>query len=325
MPPRKKLKDSHIDNADESTEIRVDALKIIIGLKNKEIETMKTEKEREMSDLKRQLEQANLDRHLVQQLREKVECPVCMEVPRTGPVPICPNGHVVCSKCRTRACPVCRVIMGAGHSLLAKTIIEKIEHKCRYAGCNMFISVDKIGEHDKSCVHRTVMCPYGRCNAQVNLTKLMDHIHFKCSRDGIASVVEVVNPPCVMTAKFTIPEQEKSAAFVAWPLKTYCFGDVKFGVFLEKQGGLYSFCFLMFSSETVCSQYRIDMAVHDYHQTKEQADVCFKFSGSPCSIDVDKKDYLYLGLVVNVKGMEQIFKKTQDNACMLSFTIKKRV
>lgn len=55
---------------------------------------------------------------LVAKLREMVECPVCLELPREGPVPVCPNGHVVCSPCLRRrrqiegelitSCPSCR-------------------------------------------------------------------------------------------------------------------------------------------------------------------------------------------------------------------------
>ena len=32
-------------------------------------------------------------------LRKLVECPVCLALPRKGPVPCCANGHVVCSPC----------------------------------------------------------------------------------------------------------------------------------------------------------------------------------------------------------------------------------
>ena len=32
-------------------------------------------------------------------LRKLVECPVCLALPRKGPVPCCANGHLVCSPC----------------------------------------------------------------------------------------------------------------------------------------------------------------------------------------------------------------------------------
>ena len=35
---------------------------------------------------------------LVEKLRDKVECPVCFGIPKKAPVPVCPNGHVVCER-----------------------------------------------------------------------------------------------------------------------------------------------------------------------------------------------------------------------------------
>ena len=32
-------------------------------------------------------------------LRKLIECPVCLALPRKGPVPCCANGHLVCSPC----------------------------------------------------------------------------------------------------------------------------------------------------------------------------------------------------------------------------------
>merc|ERR1719186_2401780 len=57
-------------------------------------------------------------KHLVDKLKDKIECPVCLEVPRASPVLACPNGHLVCKKCKTGSCPTCRVEMGNGRSLL---------------------------------------------------------------------------------------------------------------------------------------------------------------------------------------------------------------
>merc|ERR1719154_668903 len=60
-------------------------------------------------ELKAEVDKRN---QILNQMKDKVECPVCMEVPRSGPFPVCPNGHFVCSRCKSGACPTCRVAMG---------------------------------------------------------------------------------------------------------------------------------------------------------------------------------------------------------------------
>ena len=69
---------------------------------------------------------------LVSKLLEKVECPVCYEIPKDSPVAVCPNGHVVCRSCKREHCPSCRVRMGPGTSLLAVTVIQSIPHTCEF-------------------------------------------------------------------------------------------------------------------------------------------------------------------------------------------------
>ena len=72
---------------------------------------------------------------ILEQLKDKKECPVCLEIPRTGPVHVCPNGHFVCKTCKSASCPTCRAPMGTGKSLLAVTVIENIDDKCQFVDC----------------------------------------------------------------------------------------------------------------------------------------------------------------------------------------------
>ena len=52
---------------------------------------------------------------LVTEMRSRVECQVCFVPPRRGPVPMCPNGHFICTSCKARNrqegkthCPTCQ-------------------------------------------------------------------------------------------------------------------------------------------------------------------------------------------------------------------------
>jgi len=115
---------------------------------------------------------------LVQQLRDKVECPVCLDVPKKAPIPVCPNGHIVCSKCVRVECPKCRVRMGQGKSTLAVTVIENIEHQCENDECQKKFSLEELAKHVKICDYRLVNinCPGPRCNEKVSLALMATHI-----------------------------------------------------------------------------------------------------------------------------------------------------
>ena len=61
------------------------------------VETMKTKVEEGMAKLEK--EKAEMQK-LFGELERVVECPVCLTTPRDEvPVPCCPQGHLVCSKC----------------------------------------------------------------------------------------------------------------------------------------------------------------------------------------------------------------------------------
>ena len=54
-----------------------------------------------------------------------LECPVCLNVPETGPVFQCNNGHLICCKCREKlnTCPVCRIPLGYSRNLTSERMI----------------------------------------------------------------------------------------------------------------------------------------------------------------------------------------------------------
>ena len=54
----------------------------------------------------------------VEKLSDKLECPVCLEVPRAGPVPVCPNGHFVCKSARRTPVPRAGLACGMGNPFL---------------------------------------------------------------------------------------------------------------------------------------------------------------------------------------------------------------
>ena len=158
-----------------------------------------------MSALENMQKEELLDTHkkLLKALKEAIICPVCLLVPKTSSVPLCPNGHVTCSTCmdlmrsegRTD-CPTCRVDMGDGKSILAQVIVEHVDHECGLDGCfeqvantfyltkirqnNFLLSLQvpfhSLGEHEQLCVHRLVLCPGSNelCNKMVPSCKVWE-------------------------------------------------------------------------------------------------------------------------------------------------------
>jgi len=123
---------------------------------------------------------------LVKKLRDKVECPVCYVIPKKAPVPVCPNGHIVCESCVRENCPTCRVKMERGTSTLAVTVIENIEHQCDHEGCDLTFSLSDLPSHMSRCGHRKVKCPGLSCTAWLPLSSLLEHVITCCmGRAGI--------------------------------------------------------------------------------------------------------------------------------------------
>ena len=77
----------------------------------------------------------------------------------------CPRGHLVCSPCRVKMttegredCPVCREPMGNNKSLLAKLVIEKMEHECTNTGCKEKLPYEEVTKHmEELCKFRQTL------------------------------------------------------------------------------------------------------------------------------------------------------------------------
>ena len=60
-------------------------------------------------------------------IKNLIECSVCLTTPRDGYIYQCDNGHLHCSKChlKLKTCPVCRVPLRNTRNLLAEKQIER--------------------------------------------------------------------------------------------------------------------------------------------------------------------------------------------------------
>jgi len=294
--------------------------------KNLEVESKLKEIEEDKIRLNREVE-ASSDKYknILTQLRDKIECPVCMEVPRTGPVPVCPNGHFVCQKCRTDTCPTCRVFMGMGKSLLAGTVIENVEHVCKFSDCGDMYALDKLGCHEKTCKHRTISCPHETCSGIISLSKLLDHVRSSiCCSPNLPAEIRSFSPyrDPYGRVNFRIEAFElNSNKQLTWPLQPISYKDSRFAVCAGKFENHFYFTMVMFGSEEECTKFNVEMIVHEKVTLFQRSEVSFKYSGKPCSIDEEKKKVKDSGLTMNTTGMEKIVKKSDANTFSVTFSI----
>jgi len=260
----------------------------------------------------------------LEKLKENVECPVCMEIPRAGPMFVCPNGHFVCKKCKTGSCPTCRVAMGDGKSLLAITVIENIDHKCKFVECEELFALDKLAAHEKICEHRIVRCPHSPCTEEIALSKLLEHLGKKtCTYFSEPTVIE--NSSKSGKANFQVEDLGRIGNHkLFWKVYTYSYRNTNFAICAMKEGDYYHFTMVMFESEAVCSKYKIVMVVHEQESSCQDAELGISFRGNPCSIEQSKSEVKFLGLSVHHKVMEKMIKNNKILPFTVSFSFSEK-
>jgi len=288
---------------------------------NKILKNRIVELEKQQKDLK------DFHYNMVKQLKEKIECPVCMEIPRKGHVLVCPNGHFVCHVCKKDSCPTCRSNMGSNKSILAGTIIDNIEHKCKFEDCDQSFLLPDICKHEGTCPHRTVVCPHPSCTVKVSVSKLISHLTDKKScDDGKDNIlVNLVKNKYCSNYETT---RDLNSKTMIWRLKAFKFEDMDFVIFPQKTQGRYYFMIVMLGTADQCSEYRVELELHEYTYNGEEEDstksMSIKFCGNPTSIDVEKTKLDSFG--ISEISMKQVMDESEDktSSFSLSCTVSKK-
>jgi len=182
---KSKNEKNHLEEELKYQELENDHLKHKVETVTQERDNSKHEKD----DVKHKSEQrkVKLDKvtKVLEELQEKLECPVCLAVPREGPVPCCPSGHITCSPCLERLrmqarpgrveCPTCKVPMEEGRSLLARVVIESMQHQCSFEGCGEMVEHKEYNQHQEACRHREVICPSNYCDTMMAFCEVEEH------------------------------------------------------------------------------------------------------------------------------------------------------
>ena len=295
----------------------------------KKLDDQKEELDSEVNTLKKKLnekeEQVDFFKNMLEKLKDKIECPVCLGIPRGRPVPVCPNGHVVCTECKRDTCPTCRIAMGTNTSLLAGTVLENIEHNCKFGDCNENFSLEDLKKHEAVCLHRTVNCPSTKCAMKTSLTKLLvDHLRNskECCGGGHHLALENWNRMNFVDDTGDVFQRNEGY----WPMHVYFNPDGEIlAVFPIKSERQFYFMVVMFASETQCSKYKFEMIVHETESEALGLDsvMAAKFCGNPLSIDLMKEELKLYN--TGEKLMAKIVKKSIDGKTFsLSFKISKK-
>jgi len=238
-------------------------------------------------------------------LKKEVECPICMEIPRKGPVYACPNGHLVCQRCKVttlKTCPVCREAMGQNRSLLAVALIEKIHHDCKYDECDEVFKLDELSDHEKVCKHRSVRCPYGACDKKLALSELF--VHLRSSNKCCASFHNIKNGE-TRDKCFAVAARGSKKPKFDRRVRLFWHKGVELALRVNKSGDYYKINIVMFEVEEECAKYNIEMEVYKPNSPPASRH-SVRYRGSPSSIDKTKAEIENAGLSVHREVMEKI-------------------
>ena len=285
-------------------------LKKVKARKNALVEVLQDKKD-ELQDKEEELQS---EKEKVNDIKKLIECPVCLDVPRRGPVYTCSNGHLVCQKCKRATCPTCRVPMGENKSLVAVKILEKILHDCKFVGCEEEDTLQDIEQHEKNCEYRLVACPNIGCDQIVPLSKLSNHLQIMpCSFNSSPLLLFGDSRGC---RSYCAPINRNQ---LHWNVSTFLYEGISLALCVQKSGENWQFTVVMFECPKVCSRFKIEMEVYAADSIPETR-LSAKVRCHPCSIDESVAEMKGRGLCVPHRFMERMIPKEDKFRFTVSFS-----
>jgi len=237
-----------------------------------------------------------------------LNCPVCLELPRQLPVPVCQNGHTVCLTCSRNGlahCPVCRDPEPRGVSLLAGRLIQIVPHRCPHQACDKVMTMGEVEEHQAACRHRNIRCvASSQCHAIITPATLKEHLLGRCQ------YTMVVNPwmddarrkTCL---KFTLRLQAACLSNQGrrqFSLRAFQWEGRCFCVNIRKLVNSLLVLPMMVGSEEECQTYAVRATLGGGGLW----DCNVRFTGGVVSTEVEKRRWEEDGFLVNLKSLRKL-------------------
>ena len=248
---------------------------------------------------------------LMAALQEKVECPVCLVVPREGPVPCCPSGHITCSPCldRLRAegkleCPTCREPMGEGRSALAKVVIEHMDHECSFRGCGELVALKDYAAHQATCRHRLAACPaVGAPWGSSKMEAFCDVLDHARACRGICSGDNLEDGNVFGMDRFAVQELDNF-----WKIRMLeaDSGNIFF-LKVQKVNNMFSLEVVMLGTQEECEAYTMEVSV--IHPDTKMVAIKASFKPRPIVATNDTDDFC---LTFKQKSLAKMMKHSKE-------------
>ena len=129
------------------------------------------------------IEDTDLEKHFLafHEIKDALECIVCLDVPKDNPVYQCNNGHILCHYCHENVtdCPVCRVKLGRLRNLAVEKVLAKCPRPCEFssAGCNIKLTKEALDAHKDVCEYKPIECIYPICKELIPMTRIPAHMN----------------------------------------------------------------------------------------------------------------------------------------------------
>ena len=254
-------------------------------------------------------------------LKDLLECPVCLMVPREGFVFQCENGHCVCSECHGKltACPQCRGPIGKMRNLIYEQLLPKIPHYCKFAsyGCKEEDINTALESHEKDCKYRLVNCPEVlQCKTQISMVLLLDHMKEK--HEGQVPILSNFNLSkplrlsCKSSNSLTLTKEDKSWTWP--PIQIHMNDHHYFLVIFRISNGQFCFGMYMVGSRRECEESIFSVKVFSNDKKEE-----LTYRGPCMSLDMKRDEIVEAGHCITFSNTIAERLMTEDK--IISYTI----